>query len=150
MFKDGFTNIVSMDISQEVVKYMQERLSKYKSLSYVVEDALNMKFENSSFDAVIDKALLDSILCKENANPDADKMVKEIYRVLGKRGKFLCVSHSSERSTYFKTQNWEIEVNPLSLKDAVDADSTSKEKKDKKNKTNEKAEHYLYIMSKSF
>jgi ubiquinone/menaquinone biosynthesis C-methylase UbiE len=148
MFKDGFQNIISTDISEEVCKQMQEKISKYKSLSYIVDDVFNMKFENGTFDVVIDKALLDSILCKENANQDADKMVKEVYRVLGKRGKFICISHNHERSTYFKTQDWDIEANPLSLKDLVDGES-SKGKKDKKsNKQNEKAEHYLYIMTK--
>lgn len=146
MFKDGFSNITSTDISDTVVEAMKQKLDKYR-LDYFKEDVLNMQFEPNSVDVIIDKGLLDSLLCKENANVDADKMVKEVYRVLGKRGRFLCVSHNSERNTYFKTQDWEVEINPLSLKDMIDLDSSKGKKND--NKKNDKAEHYLYIMTKN-
>ena len=145
MARDQYCNITAMDISEEVINIMEEKVQRYKALTYLVDDVFDMKFDSGSFDSVIDKALLDSILCKENANSDADKMVREIYRVLGKRGKFLCVSHNSERSTYFKTQDWEIEIKPLSLMDAIDGESEKK----KNNKTDKKAEHYLYIMTKN-
>lgn len=104
MYNDGYENITSMDISQQVVKQMLERFNyaEYK-MGYVAENVLNMSFPDSSFDIVIDKALLDSILCAENANPTADKMMEEVYRVLKPGGRYICISHGDEkrRMLYF-------------------------------------------------
>jgi len=163
MFKDGFNNIISMDISNEIAKIMDNRLERYEgNLSYIVGDVFNMKFESSSFEAVIDKALLDSILCKEDGINDAINMCKEISRILGIQGKFLCVSHSFDRGELiFGKLPWKWERLPISLKDLVDGNeeenSISKDKKDInkkasqkiKNENLEKAEHYLYIMTKT-
>lgn len=61
------------------------------------------EFSDGEFNIVIDKGTLDSILCGENANPLADKMINEIYRVLDKNGVFICISYSNEdsRKVYF-------------------------------------------------
>jgi len=64
MFDDGFHNITNIDISNVVVKQMQDKLKeKYPSLKYLQMDCRQMAFEAGSFDAVIDKGTLDSILC---------------------------------------------------------------------------------------
>ena len=146
MEKDGYSNIVSTDISDNCIEFMNERVkTKGKNLSYLKSNVTNMNFENESFDVVVEKGLLDSLLCKENGIADAEQMIKEIYRVLGKRGRYLSISHSSERSVHFKCQTWDIQVIPLSLKNAVEFD---KKENNKLNNKQEKAEHYLYVMTK--
>jgi hypothetical protein len=74
MYKEGYKNITNIDFSEIVVEDMQ---LKYKNSKYdeslkcksvvmldILGDVRNMKniFENETFDCVIDKGMLDSIL----------------------------------------------------------------------------------------
>ena len=53
-------------------------------------DVLDMKdFPEGEFNIVFDKALLDSILCGENALDTVKIMLKEIYRVLVDEGYYV-------------------------------------------------------------
>lgn len=58
-----------------------------------------MYFPEASFDVVIEKATLDSVLvflflskCGENSTVNANKMISEVHRVLSKNGVYLVVS----------------------------------------------------------
>ena len=67
MYDDGFHNITSIDISNVVVKQMQDKYKeKYSTLKYLQMDCRQMAFEQGSFDDVIDKGTLDSILCGDS------------------------------------------------------------------------------------
>lgn len=72
MYKDGYVNISNIDISTTVIEQMKE---KYKEeipdlkcnvycMQWIVEvmDVKSLKYPNNSFDAVIDKGTLDSVL----------------------------------------------------------------------------------------
>ena len=61
-----------------------------------------MDFPEASFDAVVDKATLDSVLCGENSTANVNKMISEVHRVLGKNGVYLVVSYGQPefRLTY--------------------------------------------------
>jgi len=98
MYADGYQSIVNIDISPIVVKYMEERYKvKCPLLQYKVMDVLEMKeFKNGEFDAVIDKATFDSIICHDQSQKQAEIMLTEIYRVLCSTGVYICVSHGSE------------------------------------------------------
>ena len=66
---------------------------------YKVMNAENMsEFTDGQFNVVIDKALLDSMLCGENALPIVDKMINEVYRVLCDEGVFIIVSNGDENN----------------------------------------------------
>jgi 2-polyprenyl-3-methyl-5-hydroxy-6-metoxy-1,4-benzoquinol methylase len=63
LLQEGYLNITSIDISSVCVKAMQERNSHCPHPpAYLLMDVRNMLFPPSSFDAVIDKATLDSVL----------------------------------------------------------------------------------------
>jgi len=68
MFDEGYQNITNIDISQVVIKVMIEKYKdKGPNFKYQYMDVRAMEFENGSFDCVIDKGTLDSILCGESS-----------------------------------------------------------------------------------
>ena len=79
-------------------------------------DARAMEFKDGTFDCVIDKATLDSILvifilfaihdlkCGENSMSNCASYLSEIHRVLTPKGVFICVSYGTpeNREIYLK------------------------------------------------
>lgn len=56
MYDAGYSNIVNMDISQVVIDLMKERNSHRPGMVWDVQDALNMTYEDETFDVVVDKS----------------------------------------------------------------------------------------------
>jgi ubiquinone/menaquinone biosynthesis C-methylase UbiE len=73
------------------------------------------EINSSSFNTVIDKATLDSVLCGDNSVPNAEKMMQEIYRVLAPGGVYVCISYGDDehRRKYFVTSIVIIELSSL-------------------------------------
>ncbi len=61
------------------------------------------EFKQGEFNVIVDKGTLDSVLCGDNSEPNAIKMLSEIYRVLTPNGIYVCVSYGDEehRKKYF-------------------------------------------------
>lgn len=114
MYEDGFVNSVNIDFSQTVIKTMQDRYKNIETMRFIHMDALKMQFGDSTFDAVIDKGTLDSILCGENSIKQSFQYISEVYRVLNSQGVYLVVSYGKpqqrmlflERSEF----NWNVTV----------------------------------------
>ena len=70
------------------------------------------EFQNDEFNVVIDKALMDSMLCGENAIPVVEKMMKEVYRVTAPGGVFIIISNGDEqnRKMFFDESVWEYKM----------------------------------------
>ena len=65
MYEDGFTNMLSTDISEVCIERQKLALPH---LEWQVADLRNMDcFQNESFDVVIEKATLDALLVKEKS-----------------------------------------------------------------------------------
>ena len=76
MFDEGYQNIINIDISQTVIKAMQEKYKdkgpNFKCFFFLIKniyffldmlmDMRAMEYQDASFDCVIDKATLDSVL----------------------------------------------------------------------------------------
>ncbi|EFJ14679.1 hypothetical protein SELMODRAFT_234474 [Selaginella moellendorffii] len=78
MVLNGFKEIVNIDFSSVVIKKMQQRHGHIPQLTYVTMDVRNMAvFGDNSFDAVIDKGLMDSMLCGSNGFIDVRFMLEE-------------------------------------------------------------------------
>ena len=61
--EEGYTDITNIDISPICTKAMTEKYKeKADILKYIQMDVRTMEFNESSFDAVVDKATLDSVL----------------------------------------------------------------------------------------
>lgn len=81
-------------------------------------DVRNMSFDKGHFDTVIDKGLLDAIVCGDGAHQNVNLMLDNIYRVLSDTGTYICVSHGTEaeRKKYLKNLkkwNWQIIKYPI-------------------------------------
>ena len=72
-------------------------------------DARSMKqYGDEEFDCVIDKGLLDSILCGGYSKQNISKMLKEISRVLKTKGYYICISYGDTdiRNHYFEGKSY--------------------------------------------
>lgn len=60
-------------------------------------DVLNMTFPNESIPAVVDKSLIDTLLCYSESAKKTQQMIDEIYRVLAPGSRYISFSlHSVE------------------------------------------------------
>lgn len=135
MYDDGFTSITNIDFSTVVIKQLVEKYKTSRpSLKFIAMDARKLEFTDSSFDAIIDKGTLDSILCGENSSQNANMMLKEIERVLAPGGVYICISFGvpEQREPHFKKLSMEIST-------ATIAKPQSSEQEE------EKATQYFYI-----
>ena len=99
-------------------------------------------FQEGEFNIVFDQALLDSILCGENALDTVKIMLKEIYRVLVDEGYYIVVSNSDEstRKDLFDDKMWEYKYMEI----AKPSKMIVLDEKDK----DPKNFHYIYILKK--
>eukprot|EP00826_Nyctotherus_ovalis_P055685 TRINITY_DN7420_c0_g1_i6.p2 TRINITY_DN7420_c0_g1~~TRINITY_DN7420_c0_g1_i6.p2 ORF type:complete len:163 (+),score=48.97 TRINITY_DN7420_c0_g1_i6:263-751(+) len=148
MYKDGFTEQVNIDISQTVVKQMQERCKENcPNASFLTMDARKMTFDTGSFDVVLDKATLDSFMCGDSSLENVEAVLGEIYRVLTPTGTYLCVSYGQpqNRESYFKSSSWHWKLSWEKVpKPTISAGlgGLKDESQDQKNF------HYIYILKK--
>ena len=77
LYIDEIRNVTNIDFSENAIKIMEDRHKEQKiEMKYIKMNVTNLKeFTNGSFNVVFDKALLDSVLCGENALPIVDKMI---------------------------------------------------------------------------
>ncbi|CAO3671229.1 unnamed protein product [Umbelopsis vinacea] len=95
MYDDGYKNITNIDYSSTVIKQMEERCSDRLEM-----DIRDLKFEDQSFDIVIDKGTMDALMCDRgdvwDPSPELIKEVKaevdEVTRVLKIGGKFIYIT----------------------------------------------------------
>ncbi|KAG6731449.1 hypothetical protein I3842_01G129800 [Carya illinoinensis] len=96
MVDDGYAEVVNIDISTVVTEAMQKKYSNRPQLIYMKMDVRDMSaFQTCSFDAVIDKGTLDSLLCGNNSQQNALKMLKEVWRVLKDKGVYILVTYGA-------------------------------------------------------
>ncbi|ONK63064.1 uncharacterized protein A4U43_C07F11040 [Asparagus officinalis] len=94
MVGDGYQDVVNIDISSVVVEAMQQKYQGRPEMKYIKMDVRDMNgFESSSFDAVIDKGTLDSLMCGHDAQPNAKKMLEEIGRILKDKGVYILITY---------------------------------------------------------
>ncbi|XP_028060901.1 EEF1A lysine methyltransferase 4 isoform X2 [Camellia sinensis] len=94
MTDDGYGDVVNIDISSVVIEAMQKKYSNHPQLKYIKMDARDMSaFQTGSFDAVIDKGTLDSLLCGSNSQINAARMLEEVGRVLKDKGVYILITY---------------------------------------------------------
>ena len=146
LYEEGFEDITNIDFSTKVITQMEEKNKvKYPKMSYKVMDALDMKeFQTGSFNVILDKGTLDSILCGDDSGSNVQTLINEIYRVLAPGGRYICITYGDpeHRKKYYETQNW----SNLSVDKIVKPVSAGESSSD--NNTDGKNFHYIYIMKK--
>jgi len=74
-------DVMAIDISPELIKIAQNELKKIKNITFKIENAYEMTFDDNNFDYVIGSSVLHHL--------DINKALKEIYRVLKPGGKIV-------------------------------------------------------------
>lgn len=110
-------------------------------------DAKALQYGSGSFDAIIDKACFDAVLCGKDAKESSETFLNEIHRVLNANGVYVCVTfgHPESRLPYFSKKEFEWTVFTQKVpKPAISKDSVvaAKEADDNNNY------HFVYIMRK--
>nr|XP_027106979.1 EEF1A lysine methyltransferase 4-like isoform X3 [Coffea arabica] len=79
MVKDGYEDIMNIDISSVAIDMMRRKYEQVPQMKYMKMDVRDMSFfPDDSFHSVIDKGTLDSLMCGNNAPISAAHMLGEI------------------------------------------------------------------------
>jgi len=90
LYLEGFTSVTSIDYSEAVINKMKRQHPNCPGLTYLVADVRNLAFADGTFCAVIDKAVLDALLC--GSESDTAALLREAQRVLRPGGRFLLIT----------------------------------------------------------
>lgn len=146
MYDEGFTNITNVDISNVVIKAMQDKYKEKQGMSFAQMDVKALENAEGSFNIVVDKGTLDSILCGEQSTHNVHKALSEITRVLDPKGVYVSISHGqpSYRLSYLQRPElgWEVTVQTVLKPMMGMANAQSNQPEDKDNV------HYIYVCKK--
>ncbi|OAY44865.1 EEF1A lysine methyltransferase 4 isoform X1 [Manihot esculenta] len=94
MVKDGYEDIMNIDISSVAIEMMKRKYEYIPQLKYMQMDVRDMSFfPDESFDSVIDKGTLDSLMCGNDAPISAAQMLGEVSRLLKPRGIYMLITY---------------------------------------------------------
>jgi EEF1A lysine methyltransferase 4 len=111
MWEDGYTSIVSIDNSPTLIEKLSKKYEK-KPLKFYHMNISCTNFEDGFFNSIIDKALLDSLMCNTDL-AIIQKYLNECSRILKKDGVLIIVSHSDNRLDYL--QHPKLQVSKISI-----------------------------------
>mmetsp|Transcript_23064 Transcript_23064/g.28322 ORF Transcript_23064/g.28322 Transcript_23064/m.28322 type:complete len:377 (+) Transcript_23064:114-1244(+) len=90
LHKDGYSPVYNTDTSPRVVNIMKKKFNNQKGLKWFIDDALCSQFEDSFFDKIIDKSLIDCFYYVKDVGVHVDylvsKVLSEYYRMLTSDG----------------------------------------------------------------
>jgi Methyltransferase domain len=79
LYELGYLNITSIDTSEAVIEQLSARYAELADMEHAVMDATQMDcLPESCFDLVIDKALLDCLLCSNDNGKLAAKLLRQV------------------------------------------------------------------------
>lgn len=146
MHDEGYKRITNIDTSMVCIKSMQDKYRDQEGLVYQHMDVKSMDLQDGTFQLVLDKGTLDSVLCGEASTLNVQKALNEISRVLDTKGVFICISHGqpSYRLTYLQRPEfgWEVRVHTVE-KPRMGMSGTAMNAEEKDNV------HYIYVCIKS-
>uniref|UniRef100_A0A7S2V7W5 Methyltransferase type 11 domain-containing protein n=1 Tax=Fibrocapsa japonica TaxID=94617 RepID=A0A7S2V7W5_9STRA len=144
MFDDGYTTITNIDISRVVIEQMIERCRDKAALTWQQMNVASLEFPDESFDAVIDKGTMDSILCGEGSTANCAKMCLEVSRVLKPNGVFFIVSYGvpENRLQYLENDDYSWQVSEHTIPKPTVTAAAVPDTKDAN------SVHYVYVCQK--
>ncbi|OQR91548.1 endothelin-converting enzyme 2-like [Thraustotheca clavata] len=122
MLDAGFTNVTCMDFSSAAIRILTQRqrppVDGIARLKYLLMDVRDMSaFSNESFDVVIDKGVLDSVVCGVSNSAGAIQMMDEIHRILVPDGACFIFSNGtySTRAPYIDYNPTAWQINQITI-----------------------------------
>ncbi|WCJ18588.1 S-adenosyl-L-methionine-dependent methyltransferases superfamily protein [Euphorbia peplus] len=115
MVKDGYEEIVNIDISSVAIDMMRKKYEYIPQLKYMQMDVRDMSFfPDESFDGIIDKGTLDSLMCGNDAPNSASQTLGEVSRLLKPGGIYMLITYGDPtvRMLHLRQSvyNWKIEL----------------------------------------
>lgn len=96
MYDEGYKDIVNIDTSSVAIEQMIARNAKRPGMTWLEMDATKLDaFPDNTFDLVLDKSVLDTFACTDNALVTVATYLKEVTRCLKHGGTYLCVSYGA-------------------------------------------------------
>nr|XP_056705970.1 EEF1A lysine methyltransferase 4 [Euleptes europaea] len=100
LYQLGYMDITSMDYSAACITSMRDYYAHCPGLQWAVMDAQALAFRDGSFDVVLEKGTLDSMMVGETdpwhvsqeARTLLDRVLAEVSRVLKPRGRFVSIT----------------------------------------------------------
>ena len=132
----GVGNVTCIEQCQSAVASMKTKYGN--QCTWVQGDVTAMSFANGSFDYVIDKAVLDAMLCQEGGTRISQQYLKQVSRVLKSKGQLICVSTGKEdlRHPYFEAAFEDIRTEAITKPSTAPVEDVNAPK------------HYVYICTK--
>lgn len=112
MAADDFQDIISIDYSPVCIEQLKHWKHK-PGCRFEVADVRSMpQFQDASFQAIIDKGTLDSLLCGPSSFTEAHDALSEVHRVLKAGGNFLVITYGmpKERLKHLREHEWEVQT----------------------------------------
>ena len=78
MYLDGYSKLWNTDISSVVINIQNE---KYPEMKWTVQDAMNTGLKENSMECIIDKSLIDTLMCATKSAKQLKKFMDEMYRI---------------------------------------------------------------------
>lgn len=93
LYDTGYRNIISIDISDVVIRQMKEKYVEARpQMQFLQMDATQMQFKDEEFSVVLDKGTVDALTPDSDDTTKLYAVLKEVSRVLRIGGRFLCIS----------------------------------------------------------
>lgn len=118
LYDRGWQNITNIDFSTPCIDQGRRSPSSISrpGVQWLVMDACSLTFDDSSFDAAVDKGTLDAIACSEAFDWFIPRMARSIVRVLRPGGTWVCVSFTPPEIALpllEECEEWGVEVERL-------------------------------------
>jgi hypothetical protein len=81
MADDGYTNIIGADWSRVVIAQLKYRYKDYPEINFFQGNMTDTDLPEGSINAIIDKALLDSLLCTQMSTVAVQQYVFEVRNI---------------------------------------------------------------------
>merc|ERR1711968_321495 len=132
--KRGVAQPTNIEQSQAAVQAMKG-VDSESLCRWDCGDVTQMGYPNDNFDFVVDKAVLDAILCQEGGTRLSQAYLRQVARVLKPSGKLICVSTGKEeiRKPYLTEIFGTIDVEPINKPSTSPVESADAPK------------HFIYI-----
>lgn len=96
---NGSARLTALDYSKPMLEIARKKTADRFNINYLYGDAADQPFENDQFDAVGISFAFRNLTYK---NPDMDKFLREINRVIRPGGKFVIVETSQPTNSFMK------------------------------------------------